>query len=503
MDPAKTNIIFGPPGTGKTTTLLRIVEGFLEESYQPHEIAFIAFTRKAANEARERACLKFKLESHDLPWFRTLHSMAFTQLGITRAQVMSIRDYIKLAELLGVSITFKYSEDGTIQGLSRGDRLFFLENMSRMCCRSLRAQWELSPDEDIHFYELERVAKTIEKYKQVNGKRDFTDMVGDFVSGANVPPVRALIVDEAQDLSSLQWRMIEKIAEVAEETHVAGDDDQAIFRWAGADVDHLINLQGSRTILPHSYRVPQEVQSLASQVIAKCSHRVAKAWEPREGHGSVTYVTDLSQVDMSKGTWLLLARNIYLLNQYVEHCLQCGIVFESVTDETDKGALLRAIRYWEALRRGERVTAQCCIEVYDQVSSRVGVAHGFKSLLSKIPENTPLSMVDLKQRFGLLTDKVWHEALDRIPAQMREYFIAAIKGGEKLTQGARVKINTIHGVKGAEADCVVLVTDIAQRTLLAYHECPDDEHRVFYVAVTRAREKLFIVQPRTPVHYEI
>ena len=64
--------IFGPPGTGKTTTLLNMLDSALENGVSANTIAFLAFTRKAANEAKERASNRFHLDPEkDLFYFRT------------------------------------------------------------------------------------------------------------------------------------------------------------------------------------------------------------------------------------------------------------------------------------------------------------------------------------------------------------------------------------------------------------------------------------------------
>ncbi len=79
-------IVLGPPGTGKTHTLLNEVDNCLKQT-DPNKIGYFAFTQKAAYEARDRAMEKFNLTEDDLPNFRTLHSLAFRRLGIKKENV--------------------------------------------------------------------------------------------------------------------------------------------------------------------------------------------------------------------------------------------------------------------------------------------------------------------------------------------------------------------------------------------------------------------------------
>ena len=87
-------IILGPPGTGKTTTLLNLVDQFIQQGVRPKQIGYFSFTRKAAREAATRAAEKFGLDvENDLENFRTLHSFAFRRLAMTKEKMMTAEDY--------------------------------------------------------------------------------------------------------------------------------------------------------------------------------------------------------------------------------------------------------------------------------------------------------------------------------------------------------------------------------------------------------------------------
>lgn len=504
MNKGNTEIIFGPPGTGKTTRLLTIAESFFEAGYAPRDICFVTFTRKGATEAKSRAIAKFQLDDNDLCWWRTLHSLAFSQLGLSRHQVMGFADYCTICGHLGLSITNRgMSEDGTISGLSKGDRLFFTENMARAQKMSLREYWEANAQEDIYWYELELLHNTLLQYKAANGKSDFTDIIYMFNHTPVAPNIKMLIVDEAQDLTPLQWEMVEHLSTDAEKVFIAGDDDQAIFKWAGADVNRFISLPGRQIVLPRSYRVPIAVQNVAEQIANRISNRVSKTWQPTAEQGEVTYINNLEELDMSEGSWLLLARNLFLLEQFTQHCMQMGYVYDSSIGSPIRGSSMTAIRTWEELRKGNTVHATDVKKIYDLMTVKEKVKYGFKSKVDKLPDTQLLTLEQLKNDYGLLTDKIWHEALDKIDIQEREYFIAALRRGEKLLREPRIKIQTIHSVKGGEADHVVLATDMAHRTWQEFQENEDDEHRVWYVAVTRARKTLAIVSPTTDRFYTI
>ena len=496
--------IFGPPGCGKTTKLLSIIQDLLSKGVSPQHIGFITFTKKAAEEAKERASQSLGIKEDDLKWFRTLHSLTFNRLGIDRDSVLSFYDMRKIAESVGTKISFKgVTEDGTVTGMEKGDRLFFMEGLSRIMRKPIKEIWKMFPNDDIPIIEISHFQKTLNKYKTAYSKIDFTDMLDLFVQEKPSPRLSYLIVDEAQDLSAIQWEVVEILASQCNHVWVAGDDDQAIYNWAGAEAWRMSKLEGEKVYLTQSYRVPRKVQKLAMKLTKRIKTRENKTYLPRNEEGVVKYIGDLAQLDMSKGSWLLLARNLFMLDPYVLHCRQHGFVYSARVGTPVRNESLAAVVNWEALRRGEDILVKDALKVYAMLEMNKGFSYGSKAKLSRERPDRKIEIEELRSRFGLQVTDVWHKSLTKLPEHDREYFLIARKKGEKLLATPRININTMHGVKGGQADNVVLCLDMAQRTYDESLLDPDSEARVWYVGITRAKQNLYILLPETNYSYTL
>ena len=140
------NIILGPPGTGKTTYLLNKVEEYMLKGVPPDRIGYFGFTRRAAAEAIDRACSKFKLSRRDLPFFRTLHSLAFMQMGINHNQIMTADKFPEVGEWLKIGGFFNsgLTDQGPYKDFGYGDKFLEIINIARILQQPLRQAYNES-----------------------------------------------------------------------------------------------------------------------------------------------------------------------------------------------------------------------------------------------------------------------------------------------------------------------------------------------------------------------
>lgn len=495
--PSHTQVILGPPGTGKTSTLLGLIEDELESGTQPESIGFFTFTKKAVTEGKQRAMAKFSISDKDLPYFRTLHSLAFRQLGLTRESVVSHTDIKDLNEKLNLRLTGRTTtDDGHLFGMTHDDRLAFIENLARMRNIPLEQQWH-EVEDAVGWFELERFARGLQLFKEDRLLVDYTDMLYKFLQEGDVPSLDVMFVDEAQDLSPLQWAVVRKVAEKAKKIYVAGDDDQAIYKWAGADVDYLISNSKNAMVLKQSYRVPSSVHEVASRCIGQVRSRIHKEWTPRKDEGVVRWEPTIELVNMEKGDWLVLARTNYLLEDVDEYCRNEGWFFEVKGRPSISEAKVRAVIYWERLRKGETVSLNECANIlkYVKVDKH--------KKLDLLDSDLTMQYEDLKSHFPDLPEGNWYDVFTLLSPSEVSYIRAMLRRGEKITKQPRIRLSTIHAAKGGEATNVVLLTDITTRVYKNYQQNPDDENRVFYVGITRTKENLYLIEPKSPRHYQV
>ena len=483
----RTTIYFGPPGTGKTARLLAHVRDAVAAGVPPERIAFLAFSRKAAREARERAREELGLGDDQLVHWRTLHSTAARQLN-AGGHLVAREHWRALGDALGMELgdtdeagrpnVHRRDVGGRVQSAYALRRARHEPLDLAALCRALGERTGRLADQFV---------RTLAVYKERHGLLDYADLL-DEAPGAL--PVDVAFVDEAQDLTPAQWDYALRAVDGAADVYVAGDDDQAIYDWAGADVSRLLSLDGRREVLSVSHRLPRAVRARAVAVTDRIRTRQPKDWTHAGREGAVEQVAVPERVPVAGGgTWLLLARTRAMLDRWESVCRGAGVRYVRTGADSVRQDEARAVRAWETMRRGGAVPGPDA-----RLVDRYAGAAWFAD--TRINDDGEYALA------GPLP--VWHVALAGIPPARRRYYEACVRRDPRsLSDPPRVTVSTVHGAKGGEADHVALLTDITPRVADGMRTASDAEHRVWYVAATRARETLWLVRPQTAMSYRL
>ena len=163
---------------------------------------------------------------------------------------------------------------------------------------------------------------------------------------------------------------------------------------------------------------------------------------------------------------------------------------------------IKFILLWEELRRGYKFKAIDLKKLYhDYLPTGTVVKRSSKKQLDLMPDDELFDKNDLKENFGLLCTDKWDKVF-RLPEFTIEILLKA-EAENKLDKSTNIEINTIHATKGREADNVVVLPDMSGITYKGMLKDPDNEHRVFYVAATRAKQKLYLHTPVTTQFYKL
>lgn len=461
------NAIYGPPGTGKTTELLRRVKETRDSGVQAERVAFVSFTRAAASEALSRLGLK---RSNNVS---TIHAMAFRSLGMRQTQVVDSMKLREFSAVMGIPIIGKSPEDDE----ERADGDFYLDllNYARNTFSNPSEIYDIS-DRPGNRAEFNAFVRAYAEWKSTYGYYDFTDMLERAARGSMRGDSEVVFVDEAQDLSPLQWRVIERLVRHAQEVHIAGDDDQAIYTWAGADAHGMARFtqkhKGNSHVLSLSHRLPASVHARSQDLIRRVTFRVDKEFSPRPDLGLVRVHGSINSVDITHGEdILLLGRTHSVLREVEQSLIERRIPY---TRESGRPGLYQnryaaGIRAFRKLGRGERITdgERSAIFTISSAETRRLLEVGNLDVLGRTP---------------------FYVAL-QVPGRVVDFYADA-----DLDTEPTIRLSTIHAAKGHEADRVILLTDMTTRVQQTAEKSPDDEVRVFYVGMTRSKRVLDIVE---------
>jgi len=396
--------------------------------------------------------------------------MVYRLCGVSNGQVITTDKLKEFSKLVHVPIKGRGPENEEVE---IGDEMLAIYDLSR-------ARIEKPEDtyRDSHrpgtFALFEKFYRAYEEWKQTYGYIDFTDMLQKYLDKPVSHGISVFIIDEAQDLSPLQWKVIDEMSKWANHIIISGDDDQSLFFWGGADPRGMINFEekygAKRKILEQSWRIPLTVHALADKVISTITDRVEKVYKPRDEEGTVQRHSTFLTAPLD-GDVLILFRNHAIRKEMEEIIIDHALPYKV---RSGMPGLLDN-RYATAIRKWKRLVDEGSLSTRDT------------SLIRRCAWPNIVQMLDDKE-FDKLSKMDWQSAL-KIPYWMVEYYTRVDFDAEP-----KIEMSSIHGAKGHEADTVILNTGMTQRTVESAIKDPDSEARVWYVGVTRAKHNLHIVE---------
>jgi ATP-dependent DNA helicase UvrD/PcrA len=290
-------LVLAGAGSGKTRVITHRLARLVETGADPRTIVAVTFTNKAADEMRERA-RRLLGGGPLLSFVGTFHSWALRFLrrhaaaaGLPpRFAIADSADQLALVkeamEELGVS------EQMLTPGAVRA-RISHAKNAL------ISAQAFSESENDWAGERIARVYVLYEKKLTTSGALDFDDLIVRAVRLMRSQPgvlafersrVRHLLIDEYQDTNTSQDALVKLLGEGAESLCAVGDEDQAIYRWRGAEVEHILKFDedfpGARIIpLERNYRSTSGILDSASGLVANNRRRRPKKLLAERGTG--------------------------------------------------------------------------------------------------------------------------------------------------------------------------------------------------------------------------
>ena len=545
-------LILAGPGSGKTRTLIhRAAWLILKKGVSPENILLLTFTNKAAEEMRERLKKILGENKKQLPWAGTFHSFCARVLRVDghflnipknftiyddHDQVDTIK---KVLEKLDFSPK-QYKPSSVLATISqaKNEMITALEYP-----QYARGTWQ------------ETVARIYLKYQQFLKEYqalDFDDLLLEttrlFQKEKNVlnkyqDQYHWVLIDEYQDTNHTQYLLTKLLVKKHQNLNVVGDASQAIYGWRGADYRNLLSLENDfpnlKVInLEQNYRSTQSILDAANNVIKKnTSHPILNLWTVKKGGEKISlyeaqneqeeaqFIVEIiknhliSSPDLSLKRFAVLYRTNAqsriieetLLHSGLPYLLVGGVRFYERKEIKDCLAYLRVLANPQdkiSYQRIEKIGKTKLKKFQELVKKNKGKEIPALEWLDQILDKTDYLQIydesdpqdlarveNVKELRSVATEfPDLNQFLENVALIQQEYLPTGKINPQK--DNNVITLMTAHAAKGTEFP-IVFIIGLEEglfphaRALMEKNEV-EEERRLCYVAMTRAKEKLYL-----------
>ena len=543
--------IAGPPGTGKTTFLVETFYNSIQD-YSIADILVISHTRAAANHIRDEILSTKNIELYQKKYKKeifykvtaaksalnenvsTIHKYCKDQLKVSKDNIFEINDYNNLINSEPLfnkhtkTKTFKY-----IQSLLKQHPFFKFFNFARdtvgktredLISYHRRLTYEERKEFKYTLPELLNLATLYTEYKtdinlhsRVGDVLDFTDMIEYYCERANDPFIKVLIVDEAQDSSVVQRQAEVKMSKNCDFFYKAGDPDQAIFEFSGADPKSFhLEFAKPEVELKEGYRCPRVINEYCKKIIQPIweKFQYQRVWLTREeldeegkrngivAEGEIyglnnlktsPYLETLVQKLKSTKETFIFTHRAGKADNVLEFLKDQGMPMDFLGETYPfkyPKAQIKNHREFNNFVVGEKLTLSSIKKMFKEIDFKY---LGFKYSEDNMDLINPGSYtIDYFIKNNYLISDVkkttnFQDINKPVSFKMQNY-IKKIVDNDRDLDSPRIFVANIHKIKGLEYDNVILDQKLTRP------ESFFTKIRLKFVACSRAKKSLFLIK---------